>query len=87
MDHYIRRRASIIAKWALKHDATVREAGEHFGISKSTAHHDLRVVLPLVNEELALEVVDMIDRHKKERIQEANLVGRHIRNDARRNPM
>ena len=48
-------------------DATVRSAGTHFGISKSTVHKDLTQRLRRVDQTLYRQVREVLNRNKEER--------------------
>ena len=61
------------AQYMLEHNATVRQAGEYFGRSKSTIHHDMRVRLPYVNKALATEVSRVLNINLVERTMRGGL--------------
>ena len=46
---------------------TIRKACEHFGISKSTLHNDLKYRLPKINKKLYLQVQKILDEHFEEK--------------------
>ena len=50
------RRAVLLARYMIETDATVRSAGTHFGISKSTVHKDLTQRLRRVDQTLYRQV-------------------------------
>ena len=60
-------RACDLAQYIIEHDATVRAAAGHFGVSKSTVHKDLSQRLPGFNRPLYLRVKAVLDRNKAER--------------------
>ena len=60
-------RACELALYIIEHNATVRAAAGHFGISKSTVHKDLSQRLPGFNRPLFLQVKTVLDRNKAER--------------------
>ena len=64
---YMEDRACDLAAWIIEHEATVRAAAGHFGISKSTVHKDITQRLPACNRSLYLEVKAVLDRNKAER--------------------
>lgn len=55
------------ANYMLDHKATVRKTAEHFGISKSVVHLDMRKRLPNINESLAIEVSHLLETNLAER--------------------
>ena len=60
-------RACDLALYIIEHDATVRAAARHFGVSKSTVHKDLSQRLPGFNRPLYLQVKAVMERNKAER--------------------
>ncbi len=67
MTDTIEERACKLAVYMIETGATVRAAGKHFGISKSTVHKDLQQRLPQVNAQLYRQVRKVLDRNKTER--------------------
>ncbi|MEN6349443.1 MAG: sporulation transcriptional regulator SpoIIID [Syntrophomonas sp.] len=67
MQNYIRKRAVKIAKYILQTSHTVRQTAEVFGISKSTVHKDVSERLPRINQEMADQVKNILDKNKAER--------------------
>ncbi|ADI03017.1 MAG TPA: sporulation transcriptional regulator SpoIIID [Syntrophothermus lipocalidus] len=67
MQNYIRKRAVKIGQYILRTSATVRQAAEVFGISKSTVHKDVSERLPRINKELAEAVKAILNKNKAER--------------------
>lgn len=51
----------------IDNDATVRNAGKVFGISKSTVHQDITARLEKVDPELHRQVREVLERNKQER--------------------
>ena len=62
-----RLRCEEIALYMLRNLSTVRDAAHAFGISKSTVHKDLTVILPMHNRLLAEDVKSLLDKNKAER--------------------
>lgn len=60
-------RACQIAVYLIETGATVRAAGEKFGLSKSTVHKDLTHTLPRASPELFRQVRGILDQNKSER--------------------
>ncbi len=56
-----------IAKWFVKNKATVRSAGKHFQITKSTIHKWLTKDLSDLNSSLYFDVSDILLTNFKER--------------------
>lgn len=67
MTDTIEERACKLAVYMIETGATVRAAGKHFGISKSTVHKDLQQRLPKVNAQLYTQVRKVLDQNKTER--------------------
>ena len=63
----IEERACQLAVYMIQNNSTVRAAGSHFGISKSTVHKDLSERLPHYNQSLYLQVRKLLDENKAER--------------------
>lgn len=58
------------AQYIIENKATVRQAGKHFGRSKSTIHMDMRDKLPHINHALSVDVTKVLndnlsDRHNR----------------------
>ena len=70
MKHYIATRVLQIADYVLETQSTVRQAGKHFAVSKSTVHKDLQQ---------RLKELDVIKWHKVMSVLDANFADRHIR--------
>lgn len=60
-------RAIKIANYIIENKTTVRDAGKHFGVSKSTVHKDITVRLNKINRSLYQEVREVLDVNKQER--------------------
>ena len=67
MKEDMERRAVLLARYMIETDATVRSAGTHFGISKSTVHKDLTQRLRRVDQNLYRQVREVLNRNKEER--------------------
>lgn len=67
MRDYIRKRVLDVAHYIVDTNATVRQAAEVFGVSKSTVHKDVTERLPRLNKELARKVKRVLERNKAER--------------------
>lgn len=61
------------AHYILDNNATVRQAGKHFGRSKSTIHNDMRARLPHINKTLATEVARVLNINLAERTMRGGL--------------
>ena len=55
------------AQFMLENRATVRQASQQFGRSKSIIHFDMRVRLPYINKTLADEVAKLLETNAQER--------------------
>lgn len=60
-------RACDLAVYIIETGATVRNAAQHFGISKSTVHKDVSVRLPRCNMQLYKKVRKVLDINRAER--------------------
>lgn len=60
-------RACDLAVYIIETGATVRNAAQHFGISKSTVHKDVSVRLPRCNMQLYSKVRKVLDLNRAER--------------------
>ena len=63
----IEERARELAEYIVEHRATVRAAGERFGISKSTVHKDIADRLRDYDRPLYEQAREILDRNKAER--------------------
>ncbi len=62
-----RERCEFIGEYVIDTGATVRQAAEHFGISKSTVHKDIAYKLKKMNKSLYNRVKVVLDLNKAER--------------------
>ncbi len=60
-------RAVILGRYIAENNATVRSTAKVFGISKSTVHKDITVILPKLNLALAAQVKNVLAVNKAER--------------------
>lgn len=67
MKTYIEERATVVARYILDKNSTVRQTAKKFGISKSTVHKDITERLELINPALANEVKEVLEKNKSER--------------------
>ena len=67
MAETIEERACALAVYIIENGATVRNAAQHFGISKSTVHKDLSQRLPQYNKRLYRQVRQVLDVNKAQR--------------------
>lgn len=67
VQEYIRKRVLDIGNYILESSATVRQTADVFGVSKSTVHKDVTERLPLINEQLSMEVKQILETNKAER--------------------
>ena len=67
MPENMEKRACDLAVYIIEHNATIRAAAKHFGISKSTVHKDLSERLRQCNYSLYLQVKQVLDTNKAER--------------------
>ena len=67
MAETIEERACKLAVYMIETGATVRNAAQHFGISKSTVHKDLAQRLPYYNKILYKQVRCVLDNNKAQR--------------------
>jgi len=67
MQEYIQKRVLEICSYILETQATVRQAAQIFGVSKSTVHKDMTERLPSLNKKLASQVKKVLDYNKAER--------------------
>ena len=56
-----------LASYIIKNNATVRNAAQKFGISKSTVHKDVTQTLKTANKLMYYEVKKVLDKNKRER--------------------
>lgn len=67
MQEYIRKRVMEISNYIIESQATVRQAANVFGVSKSTVHKDMTERLPAINKKTASQVKDILENNKAER--------------------
>ena len=67
MSEHYEERSERLAEYMIEHNATVRSAARHFGISKSTVHKDLTTTLKQRNRGLYLSVKKLLETNKAER--------------------
>ena len=67
MKKYIEERAVEVATYIIENNATVRATAKRFGISKSTVHKDVTIILKNVNRSLYLDVKSVLEKNKEER--------------------
>ena len=60
-------RARRLAAYMIETGGTVRSAGKHFGLSKSTVHKDLCEVLPRASPALFAQVRELLEQNKAQR--------------------
>ena len=60
-------RARRLAAYMIETGGTVRSAGKHFGLSKSTVHKDLCEVLPRASPALFTQVRQLLEQNKAQR--------------------
>jgi putative DeoR family transcriptional regulator (stage III sporulation protein D) len=64
MQEYIVQRCLCIAEYIIETKATVRQAAQKFGVSKSSVHKDMGERLPRVHSALAKEVAQVLSYNK-----------------------
>ena len=64
---YGKDRCTILGAYIIEHGATVRQAAQKFGISKSTVHKDVTETLSRVDPVMYAEVREVLDVNKQER--------------------
>lgn len=67
MKTYIEERAIKTGEYIIETKATVRQAADRFGVSKSTVHKDVTSRLSRINPQLAHEARKVLDVNKQER--------------------
>ena len=61
-------RACRLAVYMIENGGTVRAAAARYGVSKSTVHKDLTRRLPEIDTVLYLQVKEILERNKAERL-------------------
>ena len=64
---YGKERCEALAQYVIDTGATVRQTAAHFGISKSTVHKDITIVLKDTNPSLFLAAKEVLEKNKSER--------------------
>ena len=67
MKTYSEERAIRTGQYIIETKATVRQAADKFGVSKSTVHKDVTSRLSKINPALAMEARKVLDVNKQER--------------------
>jgi putative DeoR family transcriptional regulator (stage III sporulation protein D) len=67
MHDYVRNRALEVSKYIVDYNATVRQAAQKFGISKSTVHVDATKRIGEIDKNMAELTRKVIDLNKAER--------------------
>ena len=67
MKDYIRKRVQEVARYIYETKATVREAAEIYGVSKSTIHKDVTERLKKIDPRMARRVKQVLEYNKAER--------------------
>ena len=67
MKDYITRRVEEVSQYIVRSRATVRDAAQVFGVSKSTIHKDITERLGQMDAHRAQEVKSILDQNKAER--------------------
>ena len=62
-----RERCTVLGEYIIAHGATVRQAAQKFGISKSTVHKDVTEILKRVDPILYADVRTVLEINKQER--------------------
>lgn len=64
MNNYVEKRCILLGEYIVENGATVRQAGEYFGISKSTVHIDVTKRLKQISPALAHDVDAVLQNNK-----------------------
>ena len=64
MDEGIRLRCITVGAYMVAHQATVRQAAQVFGLSKSSVHKDMAHRLPQIDPALARQVAQLMQYNK-----------------------
>lgn len=64
MQQPIEERCIAVGQYIADTGATVRQAAQHFGISKSSVHKDMKLRLPQLNKTLAAQVHAVLSYNK-----------------------
>lgn len=63
----IAERCEELGQYVIENSATVRQAAQYYGISKSTVHKDITVKLKYINKSLYKQVKTILNKNKSER--------------------
>ena len=63
----IAERCEELGQYVIENSATVRQAAQYYGISKSTVHKDITVKLKYINKSLYKQVKSILNKNKSER--------------------
>lgn len=55
------------AQFVVETKATIRQTATNFGVSKSTVHRDLRLILPTISHSLNMQVDEVLEQNTAER--------------------
>ena len=61
-----RDRCVVLGEYLVEHQATVRQAAQVFGVSKSTVHKDVTHTLRQINRSLYAEVQKLLYKNKQD---------------------
>lgn len=64
MNTFVEKRCIELGEYIIENNATVRQAGEHFGISKSTVHIDVTKRLVQISPSMAYLVDNVLQNNK-----------------------
>jgi len=64
MDEHIDKRCMMVAEYMVAHRATVRQAAQAFGLSKSLVHKDMGERLSRISPALGAEVARLLQHNK-----------------------
>ncbi len=67
MKGIVEERAVMLGRYITEHKATVRDAAQKFGVSKSTVHKDVSLRLKSINPALFRSVREVLNINKSER--------------------
>ena len=67
MIDYLTERILSEGEYIANNGATVRDAGKHFGVGKSTVHKDMTERLKYIDKNLYDRVIEVLQINKKER--------------------
>lgn len=64
MNSYVEKRCIMLGEYIIETNSTVRQTGEHFGISKSTVHIDVTKRLNEISPTMASSVDKVLQQNK-----------------------